>query len=460
MSRQEHPGAGEDFQAEVSDVGPRTGGAPTAPAHSPLEPRLTPRRRLVRLAITLSAGLLTLAVVLGSIPSVRGGVTGLVAGLIPTPTPTLTPGSDLFYLLPNPPGVDVSLDGRALAHPPFPGDPHPLQLTPGRHLFAWRSHVFPIPPLRCTVSVPHVPGVSVPRVPGDSCPFVSQAFLQEVHVSLPGAIIALHGSLAALAPGDATSLAQAIQAALNASRSTALVQPGGRYFYYQPGQAGAPAVAQQPLRATLSYQFVTDSSYPEPCLGIQPAVPCRFPVQDCSQLCTVTQPPPSVAGSPAAWVVVAVVRGTWDYLTLEGHVVAQHLVDGFGHQLAVLRITWDGAAWQAAPNFGHTPGLDVADDAVCDPAREALSQTPDWGFQLTNPSVGAQVQFASDATPADGCVALLYQPPVPSQPAVFLERFGVLLTVNDVARIPGDNLPVADAAEQRLAQQLMAELQP
>jgi hypothetical protein len=447
MSREKRPEVGDDFQAEVSDVDPRVGSAPTAPARSPLEPRLTPRRRIARLIVSLALGLLTVAVIL-SIPSVRGDVTGLFARLGPTPTPTLAPGSDLFYLLPNPPGVDVSLDGRALAHLPFPGDPHPLRLAPGQHVFSWRSHMLPFTPLQCRVSVP--------RASADTCPFVSYKYFPQALADLPGHVIALHASLAALPPSDATLLTQAIQHALDASRSTALVQPGERYFYYQQGQAGAPIVAQQPLLATLSYQFVIESGYPEPCILGQPAIPCRFAGQDCGQLCTVTQPPPTIAGAANTWVVAAAVSGAWDYVTLGGQVVAWQIGEPFGAQLAALRITLDGAGWHVTPLFGHMPGLDVADDAVCDPARFAVQQTPSWSFMVTNPPPGETVQFASDATPADGCVAVLNH----AGPAIFLERFGVLLTVNDAAVNPTDNLPVADAAEQRLAQQLMAELHP
>jgi hypothetical protein len=42
--------------------------------------------------------------------------------------------------------------------------------------------------------------------------------------------------------------------------------------------------------------------------------------------------------------------------------------------------------------------------------------------------------------------------------ALFLQRFGVLLTVNDIARNPSDNLPVADSTEQALARRLYAQL--
>lgn len=74
---------------------------------------------------------------------------------------------------------------------------------------------------------------------------------------------------------------------------------------------------------------------------------------------------------------------------------------------------------------------------------------------MDNPPPGAAALFASDATPTDGCVAVLDQG---GQPAVFLERFGVLLTVNDTAVNPTDNLPAADITERQLADRLTAPL--
>lgn len=75
---------------------------------------------------------------------------------------------------------------------------------------------------------------------------------------------------------------------------------------------------------------------------------------------------------------------------------------------------------------------------------------------LTDPQLGAQLAVASGATPVDGCVVVVrnYGTPAP----IFLERFGVLLTVNDSARNPVDILPMANADEQRIAQQLIAQL--
>jgi hypothetical protein len=189
----------------------------------------------------------------------------------------------------------------------------------------------------------------------------------------------------------------------------------------------------------------------------QPAIPCRFPGQDCTELCTVVQSPAYTTGAPGVWVAADMVDASWEYTTLTGRVVARNLGEAFGLQLAVLRITWDGASWHVTPIFGYTPGLPAADDAVCDPARAWLSQNGSWSYMVDDPPPGAQAQFASDSTPTDGCVAVLDPHPGSDAPAVFLEQFGVLLAVNDVAAENGAGLPRADAGEQRLAGQIAAQ---
>ncbi|HEV7129646.1 MAG TPA: hypothetical protein VGN32_19590, partial [Ktedonobacterales bacterium] len=274
-------------------------------------------------------------------------------------------------------------------------------------------------------------------------------------LALQGTIIAWHDALVTL-PAHGADLRSAIQAALDAQRSSALVQPGEHYYLYAPGQLAGPVLATQPLRATLTYQLVTVGGYSEPCdLDRGQTIPCRFPGQNCGQLCTVLAS--SVPGTDAThdWIAAALVRATWQYATLDGHVLAHDIAESFGMQLAVLRISWDGSAWQVTPIVGHTLGLDVADDLACDPAREWLGQTS-WSFMLTNPPPGERALFASDATPTDGCVVVLEH----GAPAIFLERFGLLLTVNDAARNPTDTLSAADPAEQLLAQRLLAQLQP
>ena len=163
-----------------------------------------------------------------------------------TPSATLALGDWLFYLLPNPPGVEVALDGQTLAHLPFSGNPAPLRLPMGTHVFTWRSHVYPFLPLQCRVSVP--------RVAADTCPAVRRGLLPRDLANLPGTVIGMHVSLSAVAPaaGGVARLTKAIQDGLDTRRSTALVQPGEHYLSYPGGQPSV-VVATQPLRATLSY---------------------------------------------------------------------------------------------------------------------------------------------------------------------------------------------------------------
>jgi hypothetical protein len=399
------------------------------------------------LAVIVAAVLLALSITASTVPGLRQRVFGPLPGV--TATATRTPGDDLFYLLPNPPGVDVMLDGRTLTRLPFPGDPHPLRLAPGRHVFAWRSRILPFRPLRCQVSVP--------PAPGDSCSIVIHEFIPSDLADEPGSIIAVHDSLAALDPADASRLSAAIRFAFDDSASTATVQPGERYFSRQQGAPGGLAVATEPLHVTLTYRFQQSTGYPEPCILGQPAIPCRFPGQDCGQLCTVPQLPASLAGPPGTWIVAVMVNDTYGYTTLGGQVVDEEPESSLGIQLAALRVTRDAGGWHVAPILGYTPGLPVADDPVCDPARFQLGQNPVWAFIVDGPPPGASVAYASDANPADGCVAVVqgFGQPAP----VFLERFGVLLTVNDAAASNSyAGLPAADAAERALAQRLLAPL--
>lgn len=456
MTGPDHPNPDDDFAAEVSDLRSGVETVPSRPSRLSSVPDLTPLRRVARLAVTGSVLLLALLILLSGLPALRQRVLGLVPGLTPFPTPEIFTGDDLFSLLPNPPGVDMTLDGKALPSPPQPGDPRPLRLSPGHHTFAWRSRVLPFRPLQCRISVP--------RAAGDTCAFVPTATLAHALAGTPGAVITMHAGLSALAPADAARLTTAIQNALDAVRSTAIVQPGDPYLAFSQGQGDTIMFARQPLRATLSYHFFNDpgnsvdgAGQAEPCLVTEPVVPCRFPGQNCSQLCTVSSPPPSVAAA-GEWVVAAAVQGTWDYVTLNGQTVAQGFSGPgpFAIQVAALRITRDAAGWHASPVIGHIPGFDLADDAACDPVRLALSQTSSWSFMVVNPPPDATVRFASDATPADGCAAELTH----GQPALFLQRFDVLLTVNDLARNPTDNLPVASPADQDLAHRLLSQAAP
>ncbi|MFI5270104.1 MAG: hypothetical protein ACHQ7M_22225, partial [Chloroflexota bacterium] len=347
--------------------------------------------------------------------------------------------------------VTVSLDSKALGQLPLPGGGHPLRLAPGRHTFTWASRLLPFRPLTCLVSVP--------SASGDTCPFVTQQFTPSIVASDASHIIGLHESLANLPPADADMLTAAITAAVAGVTSSALVQPGETFYYFDNNSlSGEPVVASQTLRATLAFTFLTadQAGYPEPCSLTQPAIPCRFPGQDCTQICSVAGPPPSVTLRPdQEWIGAVEVHAAWTYTALDGTPDAQEVGEQYGLQLMALGITRDGNGWHVTPIIGHTPGLDVADDLVCDPARYLASQT-DWSFMLVNPPPDSHAIFVSGPTLADGCAVALGYTVAGGPNAIFLQRFGVLSGTNADALSSTDHLPQADATERQLAQQLLA----
>lgn len=153
------------------------------------------------------------------------------------------------------------------------------------------------------------------------------------------------------------------------------------------------------------------------------------------------------------------IYGSWEYSAPPDASIARQAGVDVGLQLAPLRITYAGGQWQVSAIISNTPGFDLAGDAVCDPARTLLSQNSVWSFAVNNPPPGAHMAFLPAPNPADGCaeVFLGYHAPG-EEPAMFLQRFGVLRTVNATAANPVANLPMADAYEQRLARQLLAPL--
>ena len=363
-----------------------------------------------------------------------------------------TTGDDRFYLPANPPGVVVSLDGRTLTYVPTPADTRPLTLTPGHHTLSWTSRLYRFVPLKCSISVP--------RATTDTCPNVSKDEAAGLFAEGTGTIIGVHESLAALTPADGAALTFAVASALDAAQFTTTVLPGESYFAgYGTGPATGALVAETPLRATIRFQYVPTSEYGEPCAADPAAIPCRFPGQDCAQLCTIANPPPAVA-PPHAWIAAALVRATWDYTGLDGTPVATGITDAFGLQLAALRITYDASGWHVSTLIGYVPGLDVANDAVCDTTRFLLDQTHAWRTLVETASSPAAVTLAALPNPADGCVAVLAPLSSSSGRAILLGRVGVLRTVSALAASPADALPEADVPELQLATQGLAQLQP
>jgi hypothetical protein len=434
---------------------------------SGLGPRLSSRARLRRLAISVAAVLLALLVVVAGLPTLRQDALALL--IAPTPTPTLAslPGADTFYFLATPPWVTVLVDGRPLDRVPVADEPlvplhlAPVQLPRGVHTFEWRGT--PFLTQRCTLPVP-LPFLYEPR--GHACVFLP--YLD----SPPGYVVQQRESLATLPPAQQSALQAAMADGLVTASASAVIQPGEPYLAPGPPPSGSRVVvAHAPLRATLQYRLHVASTWTwsEPCAVSPDAQPCRFPGQDCRQLCTATPSMASITSGAdrVAWMVGVPVQAAWELTTLGFTAVSSELQGpGPGALLALLRISWDGTNWHVTPLFGHAAGAPVTDDAICAPARDWLTSTngplPSPLVATGRPGVG--VEYVAGPDPTDGCFvsvdssALNFAPVPPLvQPATFLLRFGVLIALNAAAHQLAPQLPVAGAHERAIASRLQAQ---
>jgi hypothetical protein len=457
MREDQRPEPDEGLDAEMSDLrSPSASGArPPAAAGPPWASRTQTARRVRRLVVFLAVGLVAALLIVLSWPATRSAVTGVFVR--PSPTPTPLPVTNAFYLLPNPPGVTVWLDGSPLRTPPQPGE-QPLVLAPGRHRLEWLPGFFPFRDVSCALTVPPagsdtcvlLPGYALP--PALIPPAVSPIYLQ---------VIETRESLATLSSDQATALTSAIQQALDALTATATVAVDEHYYAPTSNGSYRVMVATQPLRATLRL-LLRGSGAPGACSTAAGAVqPCRAPGQDCAEFCTL--PNPNLQVSSFTWPAGVVVSADWTYTTLGGQTVAQHVGDpGLNANLAVMLLDWYGSRWSVMPIIGHRANTPEADDALCDPARNWLASGP--LAPLLTPTGGAPqptFQYASAADLTGGCVVSLtrYEPAGTGQqgpPALFFERFGVLLAVNAPAHGLWPALPRADAAEVTLANTLVS----
>jgi hypothetical protein len=415
--------------------------------------RLSPRARARRVALAAGAFLVLAVVIGGSLPNVRGQIAGLVQRFIPTPTPPLPPGADRFYIETDVPWTAVSLDGHPIALPRI-GVDAPLRLARGRHLLAWNAA--PFQPQQCSIDVPDTTSAS-------SCFIIDQ--VRQGHSGPLAQVVALGESLVTLSADTWHLLIRATVAAL--SDFSEAVQPGETYFT----EPGGDAIASQPLHATLNMQVQTDDTTGPVCLVTfldGGNSDCTIGDEVCNTFCTLPwqyRQAQTSASDRQEWLVFGVIYSSWDYTDANSLPVASAQPIDAGRaaaasQLVLLRITWDGAAWQVQPLFGPEQGtpiilynVQVADDPACLPAEDQFSQYYLDGY--------ARIRFVSGPNPAAGCLIEATPGAPPATPAAdapveeYLLRFGELIAVNNLAQQHTGYHLLPDAYEQ-LAQQLAA----
>lgn len=404
------------------------------------------QRRLFQSTAIFTLILLCLLFLLNGAPGLRSFVLTDILGVNPTPTSQEGLDIDLFYVNAAPPWGVLSIDGKKLARLPDPASGQPLRLGPGSHHLVWRAA--PFPTQSCVVSVP--------SLLTDTCLANETAQTPNQHLAW---IVSFENSMLTLPKEQQKTLNMQIQQTLDDFQASDIVQPGEQFVETTAsGDGPDPRVpvgtANQPLRATL--QITLDSEGEgNACTGGNTVNACTVNERRCGGLCTQSS-------QGMSWNVLAVVRTSWIYTTLDGRVVAANMADAeagaalIEHVLA-LTIRWDGSNWnvQAAPQFfnGPIPCVAAADDAAL---SNNFGTTP---FQAFN------WRYVPASNIAAGCLIVLTSianggpSPTPSSQLLYLHRFGTFIAVNRLAQEYNPYLPHPTSYELSLARQLAAQAQ-
>ncbi len=411
----------------------------TSPRIEPLDPTRAPAlspsgallSRRARGSAVVALTLLVCAGILLSLPGPQASLRQALAGPTPTPTATLAPGSDIVYFEQTAPWGRLTLDGKPLLLDQQNGQGSTLPA--GRHTLAYEAA--PWPPLRCQISVP--------AQRGDTCPINVGVMYNNLPASRA---VDLGATPAKLPDAQRAALTSAVADAFQANRETADLQPGDHYL----GADGSPAVAAEPMRATLLLTLNTDPA----------RVTSGVPFQ-CVSICDFGG---GGGGAGFDWLTFAarvIVR--WQFATSDGKVIQP---DASADLDAIYQVgaQWANGTWKATA----TPYYQGGSGQLC---WQAFSRAfPPNGNPLPNAS-GVATRPYPGPSDADGCVEVVSPgnngggssspfatpTPLPPDTAIFVSRFGVVLAGNDAAHAAQPQLPVAGAHERALAQQWIAQ---
>lgn len=462
------PEQDDDLQIEVSSLQPSSAtsepsaeSATDQPLFASRRSRLAQQRRRIIVTAVLVVTLVALTL---TIAPTREALLGAVLGPTPTATVPVRAGEDNLYIALVPHWGAVTLDGKTLSHLPAEGIDQPFHLARGIHVVRWRFP--PIIDFSCMLTVP--------TASGDTCPL-------QVGI-LPGkkgiaSVVSLQLSLTNLVPAYHIMLLAAIRAALDAWQSSEIVRAGERYLE-STINGPIPVAVTQPLRATLS--FVSDAENQQtqcPALNAGPGANCMMN-GDCREICTAPwQTPPTSADS--VWQAYVVAHAEWSYATLDGRVVGSDQPDiggllqflGSDEHPMPITIGWDGSEWQVRANFDSVVAGSPFGEPVCMTAQDEVEYQGIYPPELPGQSSGGAgvMWFYVPGVPsAVGCLAAALPENAQGTPdtsaqgmavaGLILHRFGVPVAANAAAHRYWPELPLADAYEQALAQQLAQKL--
>jgi len=466
VKEQEEREERDDLNVEITDLD-ETESPGSTPVSACLVARthFFARRHKRPLAIvTVAMLLLAILLVLISTSSVRGLSARLFTRATPAPIATLYPGVDYFYVQADPPWGQLTIDGHTIVSLPVTGTDAPLRLSRGRHTLVWSAA--PFQPQRCSLSVPT-------NYLADTC---ADRSTMEVGPDIFATIVSFTNSLTTLPVNQRAALISAVQAVLSKRQSVTVVQTGELYALTPsyssckpaPGEPLCYAVAGQPLSATLRFELDTSGLPNETCSG--PETGCTFMYQSCYAFCPLDA---GVPGAADTWDVLAPVLPLWTFQTLDGQALEQNVPDNSlwdfatketaDESLVEIRLAWRNQAWQVAIPVNMSGTSSIALNPICATANNIVELQEPPVDSSGNP-LNLQWQYGSGNVPAAGCVgaggleqnSVLPSTLAQSSPAVayVLQRFGVLLAANAQTHRLFPYLPLADAYEQQLTQQL------
>ena len=425
--------------------------------------RLSPRQRARRAVIAAGLPLLAVVIILSTFASVRGRVGALLFPLHPTPTFDASPAANRLYLDVDVPWLRITLDGRPVTAPVIVGShpQPPLRLSAGQHMLAWQAD--PFNATRCTLSVP--------AAATDTCVPYEEGLYKPVS-GPPARLIRIAENLSTIQSAPRDALMSALRQTMAANGGSDIVRPGETYYTYENGDVTATTA----LTATLNLAPELDSTGGPmdncfPNVSNSQVSGCPLDTNYCRRVCSVTYQYRADLASrttPGEWLALITYNPSWSYWSAGGASLGQNEpieLGGIGvrEQLAMFALTWDISGWHArivyGPNAQDTDILDiqsVGGSPVCLAAS-------DYFYGATDPQVIAtytQVHIVSAPNPAQGCVAVGVvgangATPAPNAPqAIYIERFGLFLAANPLARKNQPYTPLADGYEQALALQI------
>lgn len=436
----------DDSDVEIVDLDPRE----YKRHHHPVWKRFTKRQRRVGTIVTAVVYLLTLGLLVSTLPGIGTQIWHHLFPVQRAGTPHTVP----FYLAGNPSWGHFAIDGKPVETLPVVGQGRPLALAPGTYTLDWQAA--PFQAQHCLLQLTSTRMLAT----GSSCTIRSTPSPGTPTRTL---VVCFFASLNDLPPAQQAHVLQQTQAALAEQTQQTIVQPG-EWYALSPQEPGVSQAAcrsttvgtlcatraTRPLQAVLHLQVQNANRSGGQC---NPLLLCQLAHQDCRSFCENQNMPLQAQG----WNIQTLAHGYWTYTPLTAQLAWQtqplSFVSTTTSQSISLYLTWDQHRWQVtlldAPGMVDSPQR----NPICLQAQQDLQRISG----LSNQRAGLiQIIGDSASAPADGCLVALQ--PASTSPsgnahpasAYCFERFGVLLAVNTLARHLWPYLPVINAQEQRL----------